>query len=126
MPRPSAQQFLGAGWTRTRRPVKANFRSGSIPSSPLHLVILNGATIRGFEIRTFATDYPDLEERDLRELHEMFATGLVRRYVRARFPLAVTVQALRFVADRRALGKVIIDLSHLTMDVVSGREQADT
>ena len=49
--------------------------------------------------------------RDNTELHQMFADARVRPYVGARFPLTQTAVALRFVADRRALGKVVIDIS---------------
>jgi NADPH2:quinone reductase len=43
-------------------------------------------------------------------LSQMFADGKIRPYIGARFPLAETPAALRFVADRKVLGKVIIDL----------------
>jgi NADPH:quinone reductase len=90
--------------------VTLGYAAGPIPSIPLNLVMLKAITIRGFEIRTFATDYPLLAARDDRELDAMFVQGRVRPYVGARFPLAETAKALRYVADRKALGKVIIDL----------------
>jgi len=62
------------------------------------------------EIRTFATDHPADNERDLAELHRLFADGKVSPYIGARFPLADTAAALRYVADRKAIGKVIIDI----------------
>jgi NADPH:quinone reductase-like Zn-dependent oxidoreductase len=62
------------------------------------------------EIRSFPIDYPDAAARDNRELAEMFADGRVRPYVGARFRLEDTAAALRFVADRKALGKVVIDV----------------
>lgn len=91
--------------------VTLGYAAGSIPSIPLNLVMLKGITIRGFEIRTFSTDHPDLAARDNRELDEMFADGRVRPYVGARFPLADTAKALRYVADRKAIGKVIVDIT---------------
>ena len=41
----------------------------------------------------------------------MFAAGTIRPYIGARFPLAETPAALRHVADRKALGKVVIDVA---------------
>lgn len=82
--------------------------SGQIPSIPLNLVLLKGITVRGMEIRTFFTDRPDADARDTAELHPMFAAGRVSPYIGARFPLAGA--AIRFVADRRVLGKVLSEM----------------
>jgi NADPH2:quinone reductase len=76
----------------------------------LNLVLLKGITVEGMEIRTFMGDHPEESARDLRELADMLANGAVCPYIGARFPLHDAAQALRYVADRKALGKVIIDI----------------
>jgi len=91
--------------------VTLGYAAGSIPAIPLNLVMLKDITIRGMEIRTFADDYPDECARDIAELSQMFADAKIRPYIGARFPLAETAAALRFVADRKVLGKVIIDVA---------------
>jgi NADPH:quinone reductase len=91
--------------------ITLGYAAGAIPSIPLNLVLLKGITIRGMEIRTFVTDRPDDSARDMRELTRMFADGTIRPYIGARFPLADTATALRYVADRKAIGKVIIDIT---------------
>ncbi|MCV7260811.1 NADPH:quinone oxidoreductase family protein [Mycobacterium shimoidei] len=90
--------------------VTLGYAAGAIPAIPLNLVLLKGVTVRGMEIRTFADDYPHEAARDLAELDQMFADGLVQPYIGARFPLAETPAALRYVAERKAIGKVIIDV----------------
>ncbi|OBI03427.1 NADPH:quinone oxidoreductase family protein [Mycobacterium scrofulaceum] len=90
--------------------VTLGYAAGTIPAIPLNLVLLKDICVRGMEIRTFATDHPDECARDLRELSEMFAAGAIRPYIGARFPLAETAAALRHVADRKVLGKVVIDI----------------
>lgn len=90
--------------------ITLGYAAGTIPAIPLNLVLLKDITIRGMEIRTFATDYPDECARDLAELSQLFADGKIRPYIGARFPLADTAAALRYVADRKVLGKVIIDV----------------
>lgn len=95
---------------RGGRFVTLGYAAGSIPAIPLNLVMLKGITVQGMEIRTFATDYPEENERDLAELQQLFADGRVSPYIGARFPLADTAAALRYVADRKAIGKVIIDV----------------
>lgn len=98
------------GLTRGGTFVTLGYAAGSIPAIPLNLVLLKDITVRGMEIRTFMGDYPDQANRDITELTHMFAAGLVRPYIGARFPLAETPAALRHVADRKVLGKVVIDV----------------
>ena len=62
------------------------------------------------EIRTFGQFRPDLERRDSEELLALFAAGRVRPHIGARFPLRDAAAAVGYVADRRALGKVVIDV----------------
>jgi len=91
--------------------ITLGYASGTIPSIPLNLVLLKGIAIRGMEIRTFMGDRPDDAARDMRELAQMFAAGTVRPYIGARFPLSETPAALRHVAERKVLGKVVIDVA---------------
>jgi NADPH2:quinone reductase len=91
--------------------VTLGYAAGVIPAIPLNLVLLKGITVRGMEIRTFMSDRPADSARDMRELTEMFATGVIRPYIGARFGLADTAAALRLVADRKAIGKVVIEIA---------------
>lgn len=90
--------------------VTLGYAAGEIPSVPLNLVLLKGIIVRGMEIRTFASDYPNEVLRDDKELDELFAEGKLRPYIGARFPLEDAAIALRHIAERKALGKVIIDI----------------
>ena len=101
-----ALRALGRG----ARFVTLGYAAGEIPSIPLNLVLLKGITVCGMEIRTFFADHPDEALRDTAELQQMFDEGRVRPYIGARFPLEQAAVALRHVADRRALGKVVIDI----------------
>jgi NADPH:quinone reductase len=91
--------------------ITLGYAAGTIPAIPLNLVLLKGITIRGMEIRTFMGDRPDDAARDMQELSQLFAAGSVRPYIGARFPLAETPAALRHVAERKVLGKVVIDVA---------------
>lgn len=91
--------------------VTLGYAAGTIPAIPLNLILLKDICVRGMEIRTFMTDRPDDAVRDLQELAQMFAAGTVRPYIGARFPLSETPAALRHVADRKVLGKVVIDVA---------------
>jgi NADPH:quinone reductase len=88
--------------------VVVGFASGEIPRIPLNLVLLKGVVIKGFEIRTFSQFAPEAAARDIRELHELFASGQVSPHISATYPLEETGAALRSLADRTATGKVVI------------------
>jgi NADPH:quinone reductase len=91
--------------------VTLGYAAGTIPAIPLNLVLLKDICVRGMEIRTFMSDHPAEAARDIEELAQLFATGTVRPYIGARFPLAETASALRYVAERKVLGKVVIDVT---------------
>lgn len=107
---PAAEQALRSiRWGGTF--VTLGYASGTIPKIPLNLVLLKGVTVKGMEIRTFGQHRPDLERRDREELLGLFAAGRLAPHIGARFPLSEAAAALRYVADRRALGKVVIDIA---------------
>ena len=88
--------------------VTVGFASGQIPRIPLNLVLLKDVAVLGFDIRTFSTYHADKAGRDRAELEELLASGRLRPYVSATYPLSEAVAALELVADRGAVGKVVI------------------
>jgi NADPH:quinone reductase len=102
-----SEQALRAGRPGCRF-VTVGFASGEIPRIPLNLVLLKDVAIVGFDIRTFSTYHPAEAERDRAELQDLLATGRLRPYVSATYPLTDAVAALELVADRGAVGKVVI------------------
>jgi len=91
--------------------VTVGYASGAIPRIPLNLVLLKGVQILGFQMLSFVTNAPEEFARNESELMELLATGRARPYIGKRFPLDDVVDALRFVADGRAIGKVVLDVS---------------
>jgi NADPH2:quinone reductase len=88
--------------------VTVGYASGVIPRIPLNLVLVKGIRILGFQFQ----DVPPTEfTRNDDELRMLLTTGRVAPHVGAVYPLDRTVDALRHVADGRAIGKVLIDLS---------------
>jgi len=90
--------------------VTLGYASGTIPKIPLNLVLLKGITIRGMEIRTFSSDFPTECARDMAELDAMLADGTIKPYIGARYPLDEVAAALRLVAERKVLGKVVVEI----------------
>jgi NADPH2:quinone reductase len=91
--------------------VTVGYASGVIPRIPLNLVLLKGASILGFEFRSFATHALDELRRNDDELMELLASGRVVPHIGATFALDDVAAALRYVADGRAIGKVVLDIT---------------
>jgi NADPH:quinone reductase len=88
--------------------VTVGFASGEIPRIPLNLVLLKGVIIKGFEVRTFGQYAPDAAARDERELMELVASGRIVPHISSTHTLEHAAAALRDLADRRAIGKVLV------------------
>ncbi|HLY90221.1 MAG TPA: zinc-binding dehydrogenase, partial [Acetobacteraceae bacterium] len=69
---------------------------------------LKGCQIVGVIWGSATAHDPDLEPRIQRELVAMLAQGRIRPHIGARFVLDQGVEALRMLAERRALGKIIV------------------
>jgi NADPH2:quinone reductase len=94
--------------SRGGRFVTIGFASGVIPRIPLNLVLVKGVQVLGFQFQDVP---PDEFARNEDELRELLVNGRVLPHVGAVYPLAETAAALRHVADGRAIGKVLIDLT---------------
>jgi NADPH2:quinone reductase len=99
-----ALRSLGRGG----RFVTVGFASGVIPRIPLNLVLVKGVQVLGFQFQDVP---PDQFARNEGELRELLVSGRVLPHVCAVYPLTETVAALRHVADGRAIGKVLVDLT---------------
>jgi NADPH2:quinone reductase len=89
--------------------VCVGFASGEIPRIALNLVLLKGVTVQGFEFRGFAFHSPDEVRRGSQELLALLAGGGLHPHVSAVYPLSEAGAAMRSVAERRSIGKVLID-----------------
>jgi NADPH2:quinone reductase len=91
--------------------VTVGYASGDIPRIPLNLVLLKGIEVRGFQFLDFAQHAPDEMRRNEAELRRLFEGGTVRPHIGATFALDDVAAALRYVADGRAIGKVVLDVA---------------
>jgi NADPH2:quinone reductase len=88
--------------------VTVGYASGVIPRIPLNLVLVKSVHVLGFQFQDVA---PDEFERNEDELRRLLVGARVAPHVCAVYPLTETAQALRHVADGRAIGKVLIELA---------------
>jgi NADPH2:quinone reductase len=90
--------------------VTVGYAAGTIPRIPLNLVLLKGIHVRGFQFIDFATHEPEKRARDEAELLTLLAQGKAFPHIGARFALEDAAAALRYVADGRAVGKVVLEV----------------
>ncbi len=88
--------------------VTVGFASGEIPKIPLNLVLLKGVIVTGFTMGGFADHQRQDFARDQAELTELYRSGRFTPHISARYPLDGAGQALADLAERRALGKVLV------------------
>ena len=94
--------------------VTVGYASGDIPRIPLNLVLLKGVRVLGFEFRSFIAHEPEAFARNEDELTALVVSGRAVPHIGAAFALDEAAAALRHVADGRAIGKVVVDVTPTT------------
>lgn len=90
--------------------VVVGFAAGEIPRVPLNLVLLKGSRMMGFEFMSFMTREAEAMARGEAELLALLAEGRATPHIGATFALDEAAAALRYVADGKAIGKVVLDV----------------
>ncbi len=84
------------------------FAAGEIPKLPLNLPLLMERSIVGVYWGEWTKRAPDEFAAALKQLGEWFGEGRLRPHISASYPLAQAVQALKDMAERRVMGKVVL------------------
>jgi NADPH:quinone reductase len=84
------------------------FAAGDIPKMPLNLALLKGCDIRGVFWGAWTRVNPQKNRANLEKLVKWTAEGKISSHVDRTFPLAQTADALKVLAGRQAMGKVIL------------------
>ncbi len=74
-------------------------------------MLLKGVHVLGFQFIDFATHRADERRRDEAELLELVASGRAYPHIGASFDLEQASEALAYVAQGRAIGKVVLDVA---------------
>ncbi len=99
--------FRGIGWKG--RYLVVGFAGGAIPSLPLNLTLIKGASIVGVFWGAFTQAEPAEHRANMAELMEWYRTGKLKPHVSKKFPLAEGAAAIRWMMDRKAVGKVVLE-----------------
>jgi len=86
------------------------FAAGEIPKPPLNLALLKGCQIVGVFWGAWTAMFPAENEKNFQELFDLYAEGKINPEISDRFSLADSAAAIAHLKDRKAKGKVIIDV----------------
>ena len=81
-----------------------------IPKIPLNLALLKSCQIIGVFWGAFSRRDPAGNERNTRELLELYARGAIRPQISERFPLDRAGEAIARLAGRKVMGKVVVTM----------------
>lgn len=84
------------------------FAAGEIPKIPLNLTLLKGCSIVGVFWGDFLRREPEAFRESVRQLGAWHAAGKLSPHISARFPLARAAEAIKLMAERKAVGKLVI------------------
>lgn len=86
------------------------FAAGEIPSIKANRLLLRDLSVVGVALAPYAERYPDVLVTLNEALRSMAERGVVKPVIGHRLPLEDGAAALRLIDDRRALGKVIVEV----------------
>jgi NADPH2:quinone reductase len=84
------------------------FAAGEIPKLPLNLVLLKSCDVRGVAWGAWNERNPSGHHANVAQLLQWCVEGKLKVHIHATYPLEKTAEALKVLADRKAMGKVIL------------------
>jgi len=84
------------------------FAAGEIPKLPLNLVLLRSCDIRGVFWGTWGKREPEALRALLTDVARWSAEGKLKVHVHAVYPLSEIVPAMKVIADRKVMGKIVL------------------
>jgi len=84
------------------------FAAGEIPKLPLNLVLLKSCDVRGVFWGSWTARDPEAHRANMADLVRWCAEGKLSAHVHASYPLDQAAQALKDIAGRKAMGKVVL------------------
>jgi NADPH2:quinone reductase len=85
------------------------FAAGEIPRIPLNLPLLKGNSLVGVFWGRFTQEEPERHVENFATIVDWAAAGKIEPIIQKTFPLDDGAKALRWLADRRAVGRVIVN-----------------
>jgi len=87
------------------------FASGDIPQLPANITLLKEARIVGVWWGTWAAKNPDLQIQNMSDIAALVSDGILLPKITESFPLEDFETAFKLISERRARGKVILQIA---------------
>ncbi|MGB7286479.1 MAG: NADPH:quinone oxidoreductase family protein [Salaquimonas sp.] len=84
------------------------FASGEIPQFPVNLALVKGYAVIGVFWGSFTAKEPEVFAGNMKEMMDWYMNGDIKPLVEAVYPLEKAADALKFIHDRKAVGKVVL------------------
>jgi len=84
------------------------FAAGEIPKLPLNLVLLKSCDIRGVQWGSWVKREPQGQRALMADIVQWCAQGKLSAHVQAVYPLADIAAALKAIAERKVMGKIVL------------------
>ena len=101
--------FRGMAWNG--RYLVVGFAAGDIPALPLNLPLIKGASIVGVFWGAFTQHEPAVHRENMAELLGWYREGKLKPHISKHFSLDDGPLAIRWLMDRKATGKVVLDVA---------------
>lgn len=85
------------------------FAAGEIPAIPLNLPLLKGNSIVGVFWGRFTQEEPERHQANFARIIEWAGEGRISPVIQRKFDLDEGADALRWVAERRAIGRIVVN-----------------
>lgn len=86
------------------------FAAGEIPKHPTNLILLKGCQVVGVFWGDFRRREPEVHAQNTKELFQLYEEGTLKPLTSQVFPLARYADALNLFVNRKATGKVILEI----------------
>jgi NADPH2:quinone reductase len=86
------------------------FAAGDIPTVPVNLILLKSCQVVGVFFGSWSTRFLDEASRNFGEILDLFEAGRIDPLIGRQYPLSDYALALRDLSERRAIGKVVVNV----------------
>ena len=93
------------------RVLVVGFASGNIPKAPVNLALLKGCSIVGVFWGAFRLNYTKEDNENFEQLFAWYAQGKLKPFTSKTYTLSEAALALNDLKNRKAIGKLIIQIS---------------
>jgi len=92
------------------RIVVIGFACGTIPQIPANLLLVKNISVLGLYWGAYSWKRPEVLAASMQQLLAWLADGTLSPHIGARYPLSQAADALKSLADRKAVGKVVVTM----------------